>query len=366
MRLFNFLFKPVKSDNGESTYKFTLGAKIATLWIIAAVVLVFLYFFAHILPVFIWAAVTAFIFSPIVNYFTERTRTPKALWIAVLYIVVGILIFLMVKSLIPLISNEIQDLASGSLDDPSTFLGRIASQKNLSFLGININLRDQVLALEDWVKNQLPLQAIPLFFGTVRGIVLLLVYFVVSFYFLFESGNYIESFKKIIPSPYKEELSSLLNNINQTLGSYLRSQVVLILVMSAASFMILAILRVKYALVLSLTTGVLEVIPIAGPIVATATAAIVALFQIGTPFGMSNATLTLIVVAAYFALRQVEDYFVIPNVMSRFVKVHPVLAIFSLMVGGSAAGVLGLFLAIPTAAILKVIFEYLYQKMGEA
>lgn len=366
MRLFNFLFKPVKSDDGKNAYKFTLGAKITTLWIIAAIVIVFLYFFAHILPVFIWAAVTAYIFAPIVIYFTKRTRTPKALWIVILYIVVGVLVFLMLKSLIPLMSNEISDLASGSLEDPNTFLGRIASQKDLSFLGFEINLKDQVLAFENWIKNQFPLQAIPLFFGTVKGLVLLLVYFVVSFYFLLESGTYTESFKKIIPSPYKEELSSLLNNINQTLGSYLRSQVVLILIMSIASFTILAILKVKYALVLSLATGILEVIPIAGPILATAIVATVALFQIGVPFGMSNTTLALIVMAAYFALRQVEDYFIIPNVVSRFVKVHPVLAIFSLMVGGSAAGVLGLFLAIPAAAILKVISEYLYQKMVEA
>jgi predicted PurR-regulated permease PerM len=135
--------------------------------------------------------------------------------------------------------------------------------------------------------------------------------------------------------------------------------------MSAASFITLSILRIKYALMLSLATGLLEVIPIAGPIVATVIASTVALFQITTPFGMSNATLTIIVIAAYFGLRQLEDYFIIPNVVSKFVKVHPVVAIFALMVGGSVSGVLGLFLAIPTAAIIIVFSGYIYKKLIE-
>jgi predicted PurR-regulated permease PerM len=135
--------------------------------------------------------------------------------------------------------------------------------------------------------------------------------------------------------------------------------------MSIASFTILSLLKIKFAIILSLTTGILEVIPIAGPIAATTIATIVALFQVGTPFGISNISLAAIIIFAYFILRQMEDYFIIPNVASRFVKVHPVVAIFALLVGGTIGGVLGLFLAIPTAAILKVFSEYIYLKLTE-
>jgi predicted PurR-regulated permease PerM len=135
--------------------------------------------------------------------------------------------------------------------------------------------------------------------------------------------------------------------------------------MSVASFIVLSVLRIKYALILCLATGLLEVIPIAGPIVATLIAATVALFQVGTPYGLSNASLAVIIAVAYFTLRQLEDYFIIPNVVSKFVKVHPVVAIFSLIVGGSVGGVLGLFLAIPTASIILVLSSYLYRKLTE-
>ena len=364
MGLFKW-FAPVKFQAYPGTYKFTFRAKIATLWIIAAIVLLFLFYFAHILPVFIWAAITAYLFSPLVNFLNQRTRLPKAIWIAVLYIVLAFGIYFTFQAIAPLISNEISDLASGSMEEPTTFLGRIASQGNFSVLGMDISLREQVLHFSQWIKSQLPQQAVPIIFGAAEGMIILMIFFVVTFYFILESGNFVERFKTIVPHPYKQEISDLLDNMNLTLGAYIRAQVVLIIVMSVASFIILSLLKIKFAIILSLTTGILEVIPIAGPITATTVAAIVALFQVGTPFGISNISLAAIIIMAYFVLRQMEDYFIIPNVASRFVKVHPVVAIFALLVGGTIGGVLGLFLAIPTAAILKVFSEYIYLKLTE-
>ena len=364
MKLFNFL-KPVQMQHSPSTFKFSLRAKIITLWVIAGLSIFFLLRFFHVLPVFIWAAISAYLFSPLVSLMTDKTKIPKSLWIIILYIFLGILIFGFIKSFYPLVTNEISDLVSGSLDEPTTFLGKIASQGSFSILGIDINLKDQVQLFSNWVKTQFPLQAWPLFFGAVERLIFLLIFFVVTFYFILESGNYVERFKAIIPQPYKQEISNLLEKINLTLGAYLRAQVILIIIMSLASFIVLSILKIKYAIILSLMTGFLEIIPIAGPICATAIVATVALFQTGTPFGLSNATLSIVVIVAYFTLRQLEDYFVIPNVVSRFVKVHPVVAIFALIVGGTVGGILGLFLAIPTAAILKVFSEYIYLKLLE-
>jgi len=364
MGLFKW-FAPVKFQAYPGTYKFSFRAKIATLWIIAAIVLFFLFYFAHILPVFIWAAITAYLFSPLVNLLNQRTRLPKAVWITALYIVLAFVLYFTFQAIAPLISNEISDLASGSMEEPTTFLGRIASQGNFSVLGLDISLREQVNHFSQWVRSQLPQQAFPIIFGAAERIIILMIFFVVTFYFILESGNFVERFKAIVPHPYKQEISDLLDNMNLTLGAYIRAQVVLIIVMSVASFIILSLLKIKFAIILSLTTGILEVIPIAGPIAATAIAAIVALFQVSTPFGIPNLSLATIIIIAYFGLRQMEDYFIIPNVASKFVKVHPVAAIFALLVGGTIGGVLGLFLAIPTAAILKVFSEYIYLKLIE-
>ncbi|MDD5594267.1 MAG: AI-2E family transporter, partial [Candidatus Margulisbacteria bacterium] len=344
MEFFDFL-TPARIKKNRSSYKFSVNARIITLWVIAAVVSLFLFRFSRILPVFIWAAVTAYLFNPAITLVSEKTKIARAVWIIILYCLLGLLVFWTLRSLVPLIGNEMSDLISGSFDDPSTFLGRIASQGTISIIGIDINLKDQVMLLENWLKSQFPLQFLPIFVGAVEKVVLLLIFLVVTFYLILDSGKYIILFKRIIPFPYRQEIFDLIENVNLTLGAYIRAQVILIVIMSIASFLLLSVLRVKYALILSLGTGLLEVIPIAGPIVATVIAALVALFQVGTPFGISNVMLATIVVVAYFTLRQLEDYFVIPNVVSKFTKVHPVVAIFALMVGGSVGGVLGLFLA---------------------
>ena len=364
MEFFNFL-TPAKTRNNPSIFKFSFNAKIITLWFIVAVIILFLFRFSNILPVFIWAAVMAYLFNPMISFFSEKTRIPRSLWIIILYVLLGILVFWAIKSLAPIISNEMSDLVSGSLDDPATFLGRIASQGNISLLGIDIDLKAQMMLFTGWLKAQFPLQFLPFFMGAVEKLVMTLVFLVVTFYLILDSGKYIILFKRIIPAPYRAEIIDLLENVNFTLGAYIRAQVLLIIIMTIASFLVLSILRIKYALILSLATGILEVIPIAGPIVATIIAVTIALFQAGTPFGISNGSLAIIVIAAYFALRQLEDYFVIPNVVSKFVKVHPVVAIFALMVGGSLGGVLGLFLAIPTAAIILVFSSYIYKKLTE-
>lgn len=358
-------FPPNTDQNSSSSFKFTFRAKITTLWILGGIIVAFVLYFAHILPVFIWAAITAYIFNPVASFFSDKTRIPRVLSIILLYIFLGILLFWGIKSFAPLLTTEVSDLVNGDLSQPTTVLGRIASLGNVSLFGIDLNLKEQVLVFSNWIKDQLPSQALPIFFGAVGKLVLLLIYFVVTFYLMLESGNYVERLKSIIPSPYRPEISELFKNINSTLGAYIRAQVVLIFIMSAASFIVLYLLKIRYAVILSIATGILEVIPIAGPICATAIASIVALFQVGTPFGISNAYLAILVIISYFALRQLEDYLIIPNIVSKFVSVHPLVAIFSLMVGGAMAGILGLFLAIPAAAVLKVFFEYLYRKLSE-
>lgn len=358
-------FSSAKFSKTPSTYKFSPRAKVITLWLFAGVGALFVALSTHFLAVFIWAAVAAYLLNPIVSYFSSKTKTSKVFSIALLYLVVGVLIYLAAKTLFPVISNEISDLSSGSIDQSTSFIGRVASHGNFSFFDITINLKDFINNIIYWISSQVQSHAFPIFFGVIERIVFILIFFVATFYFLFDADKYEKYLERVIPAPYCEEMLHLFEKINSTLGAYIRAQVVLILIMSIASFTVLSVLRVQYSIVLSLATGILEVIPIAGPICATAIVATVALFQGTAPYGLSNTVLALLVIISYFILRQAEDYLVIPNVASKFVKVHPLLGIFALLLGGSIGGILGLFLAIPAAAVAKVILSYLYEKITE-
>jgi predicted PurR-regulated permease PerM len=152
-------------------------------------------------------------------------------------------------------------------------------------------------------------------------------------------------------------------DINSTLGAFIRGQVLLVVIMSISSFIALTILDLKYALLVAIATGFLELIPLIGPWTAGGIAVTVSLFQDSTPFGWTHLTYAIVIGLVYFGLRQLEDMFVIPMVIGRIVKLHPLFVIFVLVVGTALGGVLGLILAVPLAAVLKIISTFFYAKV---
>jgi predicted PurR-regulated permease PerM len=107
---------------------------------------------------------------------------------------------------------------------------------------------------------------------------------------------------------------------------------------------------------LAIFTGVAEIVPLIGPIVAAALAAIIAAFDGVGPSNMTPLVQAVMVLVAYFILRQLEDQIVIPIVMGRVTKIHPLLILFLVLVGGHFWGVLGMILAVPLAAVARIIF----------
>ena len=119
------------------------------------------------------------------------------------------------------------------------------------------------------------------------------------------------------------------------------------------------VLHLPYALGIAILTGVLEIIPLIGPLIATAVAGVDAFARGGTE-------LAAVVVVLYFVIRQVEDQVVMPVVIGRAVHLHPVITIFAVLVGLSVYGVLGGLLGVPIAAAVNVVFRELYPIVDEA
>jgi predicted PurR-regulated permease PerM len=138
------------------------------------------------------------------------------------------------------------------------------------------------------------------------------------------------------------------------LGRWLRGQLALIVLVAAVIYVILGpILHVPFALALAILTGVLEIIPLVGPMIAAALAGTVTFATHGTDT-------TIVVLVVYFIVRQVEDQVVMPLVIGRAVHLHPVITIFAVLVGLSTWGVLGGLLGVPVAAAINVTLHELY------
>jgi predicted PurR-regulated permease PerM len=362
--VFDWLITKKKALKKQRGLKFSPTAKTLSFILIIIFALFVLRYSSQIIHPFIWAVITSYLFAPLIYFLESRTRVRRVVWILLVYAIVGIIVYWAASYAFPKINMEVSELFGVGNNQEVSIMDRISDIGKTNILGVNVDLKESVIKFQMWMRSQAESFVVPVVFGLVERLIALSAYLIITFYLLLDGENYIRFFLLMFPSRYRKEITDVAGEMNETLGAYIRGQVLLIFIMSFASWMVLIGLRVHYSMVLCLTTGILEVVPIIGPIVATILASIVAFNQAHVAWGLTNLTLTLAVIFAYFILRQIEDLIVIPNVVGKFIHVHPIVVMFALFVGARVGGMLGVFLALPISALLKVLFNYLYPKLS--
>ena len=143
----------------------------------------------------------------------------------------------------------------------------------------------------------------------------------------------------------------------------MRGQVILGLIIGFTVWVGLSILGVQNALALGILSGLLEFIPIIGPVVGAGAAILVAFFQPENYLGMVSWQHTLLVLGLMFAIQQLENSLLVPRIVGNVLDLHPVLVMVAVFMGGSLAGILGAILAAPLLATLKLLTLYAWRKM---
>lgn len=348
------------------TLVFPTWAKIATVTIIISLAVLLLRAVGGLITPFVWAIVTAYLFNPVVTALNTRLRIGRVWWVVLLYVVGGGAVALGINWLVPRLANQYTDFIA-ALPSFATRIETLSAQLGtFTFANRTFHLQPGQADIQAWftqLSRDLPASVPELVLGVFERLVLLLVFLVVTFYLLVQADLIIERVYSLIPLPYRQEIRELGRSIDRVLGAYIRSQALLIVLMTVLTYLALSILDIKYALVLALATGFLEIIPFVGPYTAAGAAITVALLQGSTPFGWPVWLLVAVVGTTYLVLRQMEDQLIIPNLVGHIVELHPVVIIFSILAGGALAGGLGLLLAVPVAATTRIILTYLYSKL---
>lgn len=342
-------------------------ARATVIWIGVALLVVVLYLARHALAPFIWAVITAYLFHPIVAFIQRKTRLPKQIVALAFYIFLGFVIYTAVVNIVPLLvtqSEQVQrQLIPAVLRDIDFWLQqRKAIDPRFEQLDIaEVNARIRLFGQQ--AAELAGTEAVPLLFSTLTFALEVFIYLFSSFYLLVYGPRFMQTLRDAINRKYRREYDHLMTDVNTTLGAYLRGQALLVVIMSTASYITLRVLDVDYALSVAVATGFLELVPLVGPWTAGGIAVTIALFQPTAPFGWSNTSLALVVGLIYFALRQLEDAFVIPLVIGRFVHLNPFTVIFALVTGTAVAGPLGLILSVPIAAVAKIVIQFFHAKI---
>lgn len=185
--------------------------------------------------------------------------------------------------------------------------------------------------------------------GIFSNLVTTLTVLVFTFYFLLERKKLENFLIGTMGEEAGERVMSALTEMESRLGSWVNGEMFLMGLVGIAVYLGLTVLRVEFALPLAIIAGILEIVPMIGPIVSAVPAVLVALTV--SPF------LALSVVALYFFVQQVENNFFVPLVFKKSVGLSPIITIFALMVGGRLAGVVGAVLAVPIVLVLQVVLR---------
>jgi len=334
---------------------------VVALFAIAALYIV--YRAGDIVRPFVWAGVLAFVLLPVVGLLERRLSLPRTAAAAVVFLGLVAVIIGGGRILVPLAVDQVRDLqrslptlvanAQNTLAETADQLGL----ENLDELIVNF------AGVTD-VTQMVARGAVPFIVGLGHFLLELLVFLIATFFLLRDAPRLYQWFRRVLPASQRNELIPLIAQVNTLLGRYVRGQMFLIGVMSTVTFVGLSILQVPFVLLLAIMTGVLEVIPIVGPITAGAIACLVALGH-PAPWGLSQIWYVAIVAAMYTVLRHAEDYFVIPLVIGRIVKLHPAVVIFALLTGGVLYGLLGVLVAVPVAATVRLVLIYVGAKLRD-
>jgi len=185
--------------------------------------------------------------------------------------------------------------------------------------------------------------------GFISGLVGFATILVLSFYMLLEQNAIKHFLSQSIPLDKKEKIVPVLKKISEKMGSWLRGQFLLMVIIGVLDAIALASLGVPYVLTLAVWGGLVEIIPYIGPWLALIPALIIA-FTLSPLKG-------LLVLIAYFVIQQLESSFFAPKIMGKAVGLSPVIIILSLLVGGQLFGLLGVLIAVPIAGALSVVIQ---------
>ncbi len=311
---------------------------------------------------FVVSAVIAYAFSPLVWAGQRQTRLPRVAIVAIGYLIAIALLAVVGYLLAGQAASEFQALVAAGPNAIADTLRQLIGSDTVTLGSQAIPVEAIAREIQLRIAGLLSSPTEALHLAAVIGETALqaILVLIVTFYFLVDGHHFRDWLVAILPSDHQARTLTILDRIHLVLGKWLRGQLLLVALVAGIVYVILGpILHVPYALAIGVVTGVLEIIPLVGPLIATAIAAVDA-------FASGGPTLAGIVVLVFFVVRQVEDQVVMPIVIGRAVHLHPVVTIFAVLVGLSTFGVLGGLLGVPVAAAINVIFRELYGDRGPA
>jgi predicted PurR-regulated permease PerM len=325
------------------------------------VMIIVLYLLRDFLGAFVVGAAIAFLIQPAVARLVA-IGVPRVLAIIVIFVAIIVAMAGLVLLVVPLVVNEVGQLQVQAPALAAAAQDRINSLQGspVQIFGMKIDLKETTATINAHLREFLLGQfgnAVSIGLTALTTVLQILLMFIVAFLLALDAANVKRVVRRLVPSDYRTDFDQIWRRIRKMLYAYMRGQLIIAAMIGILSGIACAVLGLPDAVALGLVAGITALIPYLGPFVG-------AIPAIGVGLAASPIKALLIAVV-YFFISNVVLNFVQPKIMGDAVRLPPILVIVAFIAGFSWAGILGMFVAVPLAATLRILFDHIYPRLYE-
>ena len=304
-------------------------------------------------------AVIYYLVKPIYDYLLNK-KVPKG--IAILLVMVGVIvIFIMIiTSLVPIIQKQLLDLVS-----QLPYYYQIISEQVENFMqtGLFETIQEQFNKINtDFIQSiterlngilNFTFSGIGSVVGIIGDIVITIMTMPVILYYLLKDGNKVIPFvTRMFPTRSQHKISVMLNEMNQQVSSYIRGQITVAICVGFTYIIGYTLIGLPYGVTIGMIAGLLTIIPYLGSIIGLTPALIIGF--------VTNPTLALHVFLVFVIEQLIESRVLQPLILGSSLKMHPVTILIILLAAGKMFGLVGLLIAVPVYAVVKVFITHFF------
>lgn len=303
---------------------------------------------SSIMNLILTGIILAYALKPITILISERYKITHRLSSILVLVLIFLAFVIIIYSLVPSIFEESHNIGN-ILDNMDEYINKIANKINLRDTETFELIYEQISEKINLAIRQFSIKAVDYLINFFESLVTIAIIPIVTYYFLVDGELIYNKILLILPTKKRIVAKRIISHLDKVLSRYIVSQLLLSLIIGLLTTIILLILNVKFAIILGIFNGILNIIPYFGPIIGAIPPIFIALME-----SPEKAVWTVI---AMTIIQQVEGNILSPKITADSTNMHPLMIIILLLLGEKLGGFIGMIIIIPIGVIIKVIYE---------
>lgn len=319
-----------------------------------------------IISPFIYSIILAYIINPIVKLFERRFKLKKSISILITYVILAFVIVFTIIYIVPKIANSafdfikhIPDFAVEAEEWVSGFISTPKIQKVITSLGISLDLQSWIGNVSE-IAQRVTNSLISTMIIFTKSLIKWVFGFLLSIYILSDKENLIYMAKRFLIKIFKVKKGRFIlgvgSNLNKMIGSYVGIKAVDSLIIGIISFIGLTLIGSEYSILIAIVVAITNMIPYFGPFVGMLVSFFINIF-----FSPTKAIFSVILL---FLIQQFDAWYLDPKLIGHKVGLTPLSVVFAVTIGGGLYGMLGMVLAVPIMAVIRMYIQKYLNKNG--